>query len=194
MKKIALVGAVLAMAFVTASASAANSLVAGTVGLGVSVNPSSPLISGKYFFAKDIAILGGFGFKSADTKTTDVQRTVATTDTSSTPTQVLLGGVRKYFKTDDFAPFIGGVVQYTTIGGVTQRSTTTVTNPAVLSITKDWLLAAEAGAEYFIGKQFSVEGKVQLGYVSKKVVSGDRVDTSEDLGTSTAGLGFNFYF
>ena len=61
MKKIALVG--VALALVAGSASAANSLVAGQLSLGVEVGAATtPLISGRYFIAKDLAIVGGLGF------------------------------------------------------------------------------------------------------------------------------------
>lgn len=172
MKKIALVGTTLVLALAAGSAMAANSLNAGTLGLNIPVITStpgvttvpSPLISGKYFVAKDLAVLGGFGFNSGGPSG------------NSTTTLSLLAGVRKYMKVDDFAPFVGGAFEYSSTSGT----------PSSNSMS----LAAEAGAEYFLAKQFSVEGKVGFGYLSLD----NGVTKSSYFGTSTANLSVNFYF
>lgn len=173
MKKIALAGATIALAMAASSAYAANSLNEGTIGLTVPVisgtavtnnNAANPLIAGKYMVGRDLAVLGGFGFVSGGPSG------------GSVTTFTLMGGVRKYMKVDDFAPFAGAFLQYES----------TSSNPGSSAMT----IAAEAGAEYFIAKQFSVEGKVNFGYVSKDI-SGAK---STYFGTSTATAGLNFYF
>lgn len=173
MKKIALVGTTLALALAAGSAMAANSLNAGTMGLSVPIvsanaitnnNVSNPLISGKYFVSKDVAVLAGFGFVSGGPSG------------NSTTTFSLLGGVRKYIKADDFAPFVGGFMTYET----------TSSNPSSSGMS----LAIEAGAEYFLAKQFSVEGKVNFGYQSVDQAGAK----ASYFGSSTATAGLNFYF
>jgi len=179
MKKIALVGATLTLAMVAGSAMAANSLNAGSMGLNVPVittgsvtnfNVTDPIITGRYFLAKDLAVLGGLGFVSGGPSG------------NSTTTFALLGGVRKYLRTDDFAPFVGGFLKYETTSSSPSANATTI--------------AAEAGAEYFMAKQFSVEGKVTLGYRSQQDNTGvnNASVTSTYFGTTTANLGLNFYF
>jgi len=172
MKRIALVGTALALVLAAGSASAANSMNTGTFGLNVPVISStpgvtvvpSPLISGKYFVAKELAVLGGLGFNSGGPSG------------NTTTTLALLAGVRKYMNTNDFAPFVGGVFEYSSTSG------TPSTNGMALS--------AEAGAEYFLAKQFSIEGKVGFGYLSVD----DGATKSSYFGTSTANLSMNFYF
>jgi hypothetical protein len=48
------------------------------------------------------------------------------------------------------------------------------------------------GAEYFIGKQFSLEGSVGLGFGQSR----DRLTDADDtyFGTRTVGVRANFYF
>ena len=174
MKKIALVVATSALVMIAGSSYAANSLNAGTFGLGVSMvqqnvtangqTVNNPLIQGKYSITRDIAVLGGFGFLSGGPSG------------NSTTTFSLLGGVRKYLKVDDFAPFVGGVLEYSSTSSAPSSSST--------------LVAAEGGAEYFLAKQFSVEGKVRIGYLSTD--SGTIKSTY--FGTTTVGAGLNFYF
>jgi hypothetical protein len=173
MKKIALAGATLALVIVSGSVFAANSLNAGTIGLNIPVitststtntNIHNPLISGRYFIARDMAVLGGFGFNSGGPSG------------NSTTTFALMGGVRKYLKVDDFAPFAGAFLAYES----------TSSNPSATSMT----IAAEGGAEYFLAKQFSVEGKVNFGYQSSESAG----TKSTYFGTATANLGLNFYF
>lgn len=173
MKKIALAGATIALAMAASSAYAANSLNAGTIGLHIPVitststtntNINSPIISGSYFIARDLAVLGGFGFSSGGPSG------------NSTTTFALMGGARKYMKVDDFAPFVGAFVKYES----------TSSSPTATAMT----IAAEGGAEYFLAKQFSVEGKVIFGYQSVESAG----TKSTYFGTTTANLGLNFYF
>lgn len=171
MKKIAIVGATLALAVAAGSASAANSMSSGTLGLSVPVYsapatgvPVNPLISGKYFVGKDMAILGGFGFLSGGPSG------------STTTTFSVLAGMRKYMNTNDFAPFVGGVFEYSSTSGTPSSNAMS--------------LAVEGGAEYFLAKQFSIEGKVGFGYIS--VDNGGT--KSSYFGTNTANLSVNYYF
>ncbi len=171
MKKIVLTSATLALIMVAGSAAAANSMYAGSFGLNVEVAgtglaavPPTPLISGKYFVSRDMAILGGAGFMTGGPSG------------SSTTTLAIAAGVRKYLKTEDYAPFIGAEFKYSTTSGTPSSN--------------GMSLAAEAGAEYFLSKQFSVEGKAQFGYLS--VDNG--TTKSSYFGTTTAGLAVNFYF
>ena len=149
------------------SASAVNSLKQGTVGLNVNVNDDF-LLSGKYFIMKDVAVLAGLGIgiKGGDAKGTDIG---------------LGAGARKYLKTDDFAPFVGGFLLY---------SSTRDSNQKTLS------LMGEFGAEYFLHKEFSIEGSAGFGYQETKtsppVSNPSQKETT--IGTHRFGLSLNFYF
>lgn len=165
MKKFVLVtlAAALFLGIGIQNASAANSLHQGAFGLNVEVN-STPMISGKYMLANDLAILAGLGLSvhgvGGDDKGTDI----------------LIGvGAHKYLKVADFAPFIGGRIGF----GSTNDSNT-----------KSFILQGEAGAEAFLLKQLSLEGTVAFGYTYSKT-NGNK---SGMLGTSTAGVSLNYYF
>jgi hypothetical protein len=187
MKKLAAVVLILALVAVLwpGNASAANSLKAGTLGLNVDVNNNffgvngetnnNFVLTGKYFIEPDLAALVGFGLgiKGADAKGTDVG---------------LSAGIRKYLKVDDFAPFVDGIVFYST----------TQDGDAV-----DFSLMGEFGAEYFLHKQFSIEGKAGLGFTSQErtttttIAGGFQRTTTErrnTFGTERLGISFNFYF
>jgi len=148
------------------SASAANGLKQGQVGMSVDVN-NDFILSGRYFVMNDLAIIGqfGFGVKGEDGEGTDFG---------------IGGGVRKYLKIDDLAPFVGGTIFYrTTEDG-------DVNNLAVLG---------EFGAEYFLHKQFSVEGSVGFGYLRDETTSAAGTKTTvTTVGTQRFGLSLNFYF
>lgn len=154
------------------SASSAHSLSAGNFGLNVTVAeqdpqgnvPVNPLISGRYFISKDMAILGGFGFLSGGPSS------------NTTTTLKLMAGARSYLKAESFAPFIGGRFAYTSTSGTPSSNA--------------WTINVEGGAEYFLAKQFSVEGQAEFGYLSTE--SGGAKATY--FGTSTARLSVNFYF
>jgi hypothetical protein len=167
MKKIVLASATLVLAMAAGSVSAANSLNSGTFGITVDTTDNF-MINGKYFVAKDMAVLGGLGIRIAggDAKGTDIG---------------LMAGVRKYMKNEDLAPFVGGRFEYIS------------TND---SNTKNLNLIAEAGAEYFVGKQFSLEGRVGFGYTSqddKNPISGVTTKATY-IGTGRVGISANFYF
>jgi len=167
MKKIAIAGAALALAMATGSSFAANNLSKGTFGLNVNTQDNF-IINGKYFIENDMAVLGGLGLRinGSDAKGTDIG---------------LLIGARKYLKSDDFAPFVGGRFTY---------SSTSDSSLIGMGIT------AEAGAEYFLAKQFSLEGRVGFGYSSsdQKATVTNAAYKSTYIGTTSVGISANFYF
>jgi len=175
MKKIASVVATLALALAASGAHAANSLSKGTWGLnvdvgGFNINPTtgiSPdagfIVNGKYFIQSDMAILGGFGFGARGG------------DTAKGTDMGLIVGARKYLRVADFAPFLGGRLTYSKLND----STTKITQ-----------IMGEGGAEYFLAKQFSFEGRAGFGYESIE----DAGVKNTRFGTTTLGIGFNFYF
>ena len=168
MKKFMLAGAITVLSMSAGSVLAENSLHLGAMGLNLSTQDSF-LINGKYFIEKDTAILGGFGLgiKGGDDKGTDIG---------------FLVGMRKYLKTSDFAPFIGGRFQYATTD---DSNITTV------------VISGEAGAEYFVAKQFSIEGRVDFGYRSTEFDNPSPfIPTIKEtnIGTNSATLSANFYF
>jgi hypothetical protein len=184
MNRITLAVATLALAMTAGNASAANSLNAGTMGLNVSFinstaiggidTPSIFMINGRYFTSKDMAIEAGIGISVNDSGQPN----------SSTHTDIgFLAGVRKYIKTEDFAPFVGGRIQYLS----TQQNNNDVT---------DWYLGVEAGAEYFLAKQFSLEGAVGFGYASSEyqTTPGGPTYKATTFGTRSYNVGANFYF
>jgi hypothetical protein len=153
------------------SASAANSLKQGTIGFGVDVNQDM-MITGKYFVKNDMAVLAGFGLG------------INGNDGDGTNLGVMVG-IRKYLKMDDFAPFVGGLIQYEDINAGVKN---------VKLETKTTFLGAQFGAEYFLHKQFSVEGSIAAGYQSVDQDQGGGSTTVSTLGTQRAGISFNFYF
>lgn len=167
MKKIALAVSALALALVAGSSFAANNLSKGTFGLNVNTQDNF-VINGKYFIENDMAILAGAGLRiqgGDNNKGTDIG---------------FLAGIRKYLKSDDLAPFLGGRFNYSS-----------TTDSTVINLG----FSAEAGAEYFFAKQFSLEGRVNLGYSSteNKPVGGVTTKTNY-IGTTAVGLSANFYF
>jgi len=196
MKKIMIIAvAVLMLASLTGSALAANSLASGSkaisIGFGDSVlnhvasptdqNQNTPPvdISGRFFVAKDMAITAGFGFQmnSGDVEGTYIGFNV---------------GIRKYLKTDDFAPFVGGQFSY-----MTYDAKLDVPGAGKYADFSAFELAAMVGAEYFLGKQFSIEGSigVAIGQMETDFINGARqnADTTY-LGTKNLGVKANFYF
>jgi len=169
MKNILIVVVVMAMVMGigVGSASAANSLQQGTIGFNINAvnNNDNFVITGKYFVLKDLAVLAGFGFgaKGGDASGTDFG---------------IGAGLRKYLKTDDFAPFVGGSLFYSTTKDGNQ---------------KDFSIIAEFGAEYFLHKQFSVEGSIGFGYTSSDTTDGTNYKETT-IGTQKAAISFNFYF
>jgi len=167
MKKLALAGAALALTIAAGSSLAANNLSKGTFGLNINTTDNF-IINGKYFMENDMAILAGAGLRiqgGDNNRGTDIG---------------LLAGIRKYMKSDDLAPFWGGRFVYSS-----------TTDSTVINLG----FSAEAGAEYFLAKQFSLEGRVNLGYSSteNKPVGGVTTKTNY-IGTTAVGISANFYF
>jgi hypothetical protein len=150
-------------------ASAANGLKQGQFGMSVDVN-NDFILSGRYFLMNDLAVIGqfGFGINGDDGDGTDIG---------------IGAGIRKYITKDDLAPFVGGTIFYrNTEEGLNQVDQ------------KDLSILAEFGAEYFLHKQFSVEGSVGLGYLSRETKFAGTTTTVTTFGTQRLGLSLNFYF
>jgi hypothetical protein len=188
MNRISLAGATLVLAIAAGNASAANSLATGAMGLNVgftnatalsgSSTPAAFMINGRYFIAKDTAVMAGVGLSindsgvSPNSKSTDVG---------------FMAGIRKYLKTEDLAPFVGARFQYLS----TQQGVGGGANDVT-----DFALEAEAGAEYFFAKQFSLEGSVGFGYSSSESQpsGGGATTKATSLGTTSYNVAANFYF
>lgn len=160
---------------------AANSLRAGTlgfnVGFGDSVlgNNGVMTISGKYFITNDLAIVGGVGsqYSSGDL------------DKDFTSVSA---GARKYFNTDDFAPFIEGKFTY-----AHEKNTLPGNNFDQTALDLSFIF----GGEYFLHKQFSIEAGVGLGFGTAEIKPATGAGASQDytyFGTRTVGVSANFYF
>ncbi len=148
------------------AAAATTSLKQGTAGISVDVN-NDFVLEGRYFVMDDMAVLGqfGFGIKGDDGKGTDIGLGV---------------GIRKYLRMEDLAPFVGGTIFYSS----TQDGDV-----------KDFALLGIFGAEYFLYKQFSVEGSVGFGYSSEDTKNAAGTTTTiTNFGTQRFGLALNFYF
>jgi Outer membrane protein beta-barrel domain len=185
MNKISLAVVALVLAMATGNASAANSLNTGSMGLNVGFasfssisggggTPADFMINGRYFIGKDMAVMAGIGLSINDSGTA----------TNSKNTDVgFMAGIRKYIKTDDFAPFVGGRFQYLS------------TRQAGIDYT-DFSFGVEAGAEYFLAKQFSVEGSVGFGYASseQQAAAGGPTTKATAFGSKSYNVGANFYF
>lgn len=124
--------------------------------------------------AKDTAVLAGIGLSINDSgsgtnpKNTDVG---------------FMAGIRKYLKPDDLAPFVGARFQYLS----TRQGGNDIT---------DFYMGVEGGAEYFLAKQFSLEGSVGLGYSSSEsqAAAGGPTTKATALGSRSYNVGANFYF
>lgn len=180
MKNITLAGATLLLAVSAGSVFAAPS--AGSFGINVdftkattpSGTPSDFLVKGRYLITNDMAVLAGVGLQLNDNGAT----------TNNTYNNIgLMGGFRKYLRTEDLSPFVGAKLQYLS------------TQQAGFDLT-DMSLLAEAGAEYFLGKKFSLEGSVGAGYASQKSkpVGGAVSTTATGIGTVTFNVSANFYY
>ena len=196
MKKIALVGTTLALAMAAGSASAAtaaaaaNGPTAGSFGINVgfiqatavgnTTTPADFMINGKYFITKDMAVLAGVGLVMVDNG--------APSNSKSTNIG-FQGGFRKYLKTDDLAPFVGGRLQYLGTRGACPSGV------GACDVT-DFALMAEAGAEYYFRKQFSLEASVGAGYASAefKPVAGGASTKATAFGTTMFNVSANFYY
>jgi len=185
MKQIGLATFCLLMALTIGNARAETATLPaqGSKGLNIALSrdtlanqPVDFMINGKIFIEKDLALMAGFGLNFIDT---------GAAGNSNYSSIGFKGGVRKYLKNEQLATFIGGNFQY-----VSTRDAT-----GTIDIT-GFRLVAEAGAEYFLSRQFSLEGSVSFGYLSAdlKPVAGGGTSTMSGFGTSSAVLSANFYF
>ena len=185
MSKILLAVAASVLAMAAGNASAANSMNTGTLGLNVGFTnptavggsgntPSAFMVNGKYFIGKDMAVLAGLGLSINDSGGAANAKSTAIG---------FMAGIRKYLKTEDFAPFMGARFQYLS----TRQAANDVT---------DFSFGVEGGAEYFLAKQFSVEGSVGFGYSSTEYspVAGGPSTKATALGSKTYNIAANFYF
>ena len=182
MNKISLAVAASVLALAAGNASAANSLNTGTMGLNVGFSdatslgnigtPASFMINGRYFTGKDVAVMAGIGLSINDSG--------AANNAKNTDVGFMVG-IRKYMKTEDFAPFVGGRFQYMS----TRQGGNDLT---------DLYFGIEAGAEYFLAKQFSLEGSVGFGYASSEIQNAGGTTKATALGSRSYNVGANFYF
>jgi len=188
MKKTVILAVLMLMAL-SGSASAANSLASGskaiTIGFGDSVlnsvakptdqnqNNSIVDIGGKLFVSKDMAVTAGIGFQM---NSGDLEGTYLAFN----------AGLRKYLKTDDFAPFVAGQFSYITYDAKLDPGAVKIADFSAFEV------AALFGAEYFFGKQFSIEGSVGAG-IGKAKDDVVHKDTTY-IGTKNLGVKANFYF
>ena len=183
--------AIVLVAMLSGSAFAANSLSQGSKGISVGMGDSvfshtiivdrpggeiiqNPVvdISGRIMLSGGMALYGGFGLQlnSGDVDGTYLGFTV---------------GVRKYLSTNDFAPFVGGQVTYA------QADADDAAGAAIFDMSV-FDLAATFGAEYFLSKNFSLEGAIGIGLGKWEDNVGNTDGTY--LGTRTVGVHANFYF
>ena len=164
------------MSLLTAAAAMAdNSLQAGAKALSFGVSNSDILLSGRYFLQPDLAVLVGAGFSHASNNDT-------------TSDYGLTAGVRKYIKTTDLAPFVGGVMSY-------RRNDIIVPNGrggTDVESEKTFSIEGVGGLEYFVAKQVSVEAQVGIGLSSIHNVDGTGDDQTQ-FGTFSSGVTVNFY-
>lgn len=170
MKKVVFAALVLAMGMGIGTGNAfadGNGLAAGSKSLGVTTGTDT-MITGKLGLAKDMALLAGLGLstKSGDVKGTMLQ---------------LAGGIRKYLKVADFAPFAEGGFQIKSDTGGTTETT-------------GFGIFANVGAEYFFNKQFSVEGSAGVSLSSNSSKTAGTTTSYTELSTQRGVVGFNFYF
>jgi hypothetical protein len=179
MKKLLIVlivaGMVLALGNRSAfAAGTGTSLKAGAFGFNVGFGDSSLgstgviMISGKYFLENDVALIAGVGFQASG-------------GDQDANFFGFSAGVRKYLKIDEFAPFVEGRFSYMT-------ETIDINN-----IDRDIFdVSALFGAEYFLNRQFSIEGSVGLGFGSVN----DNISNNDYtyFGSRTVGVSANFYF
>ncbi len=181
MKKLGLAMAILMAAGV---ASADNSNQSGNFALGVTTGTSDflssglnvhNLIMGKYRLPANFALTGGVAYVNDSNGGGKINRYQL--------------GVRKYFGSEDFTPFVGGFGAYTK-------------NDFINTTAKS--LGIEFGAEYFIAKRVSIEGSAGIAYskidssygmvsiaVFPYVTTGSSYKETD---TFSSGLGINFYF
>jgi hypothetical protein len=140
----------------------------GTYGLTLSTaTATNPMISGKYFVQKNLAVLGGFGLVNSNSG-------------GGTTDMYLMAGVRRYLtqyvRASDLIPFVGARYSHSSVSSAG---------------TNEFTLAAECGMEYYLSKRLSLEGLVSGSYDSKTPSGGSAITT---LSTTVYSIGANFYF
>ena len=185
MKKVILIA--MAVAVITgagmgsafAASAGSNSLNSGTMGFNVGMGNSIlgdlgvVTVSGKYFILDDLALVAGIGVQDSSGDFDERFFSIS-------------AGVRHYFNMNDFSPFVEGRFSY-------EDENTTVTGDRTDQNALDF--SAIFGAEYFLSKQFSVEGAVGFGFgtITVKTPGFPDRDTTY-FGTRTVGVSANFYF
>lgn len=184
MKKVIIIVAAVAvvMGLGIGSASAAsgsNSLKSGTLGFNVGFGDSVfgnigvVTVSGKYFLQDNLALVAGFGVQESSGDFDDKFFSLS-------------GGARYYLKTDDFSPFVEGKFSY-------EDENVNVNGSRLDQTALDF--SAVVGAEYFLHRQFSIEGAVGLGFGTITVKNPGLPDQDVTyFGTRTVGVSANFYF
>lgn len=175
MKKLIVIATAVAVmaGFGVGSASAATSLNKGSMGINLGFDTEREvineiLISGRYFIADEWALLAGAGIQGSSG---DLDADYFS----------LLAGMRKYFTTREFAPFVDATLRYKD-QKIDQLNVDT----------DQFDLTAGLGAEYFLSQKFSFEGSVGL-------VLGAAEDNTTGLdntffGTRSFGVSANLYF
>lgn len=144
-----------------------DSILGGNVAVtdGLGNQTETPLmVAGKFMIAKDAAVLLGFGLGiyGGDGEGTDL---------------AIKGGYRSYMSTADFAPFVGASFAMKSYND---------------GDTTETFVLGEFGAEYFLSRQFSVEGSAYAGYGA---ISQDIPDTTASrIGTYGSSVSVNYYF
>ncbi|MBF8251509.1 MAG: hypothetical protein HW382_1137 [Deltaproteobacteria bacterium] len=174
MKKVVFAALVVAMGMGIGSGNAfaeGNKLGYGSKSLGITVHDEI-MIKYKLGLDKDLALLLGFGLRNSNENT----------PAGSKGTELQLeAGIRKYLKIADLAPFAeGGLQVISNSGGTTDRT--------------GFQIFAGAGAEYFLNKQFSIEGSAGVGLSLDSYKTAGTTTSSTTLSTQRLGMGLNFYF
>ncbi len=157
---------------ISATAAAENSFRSGAKAINLTVKSTADAIllsdafdtrlKGKFFTSSNMAIMFGVGLNinGGDANGTDIS---------------LMGGARSYKSRGDYATFFGGLISYTDVEAAN---------------TTELAILGEFGGEYFLGRQFSVEGSLRAGYVSTDVGPFNYTN----LGTFGGQVSLNYYF
>lgn len=164
--------AIIAGLLISGQTLAENSLRTGAKAINLTVNTTGDSVlfsealdtrlKGKYFTSNDMAILFGVGLNlyGSDADATDLS---------------LMGGVRSYMSRGDFATFYGGSFTFADLESIGVEET---------------VIMGEFGGEYFLGRQFSVEGSLRAGYAKTDVGA----FSQSNIGTFGGQVSLNYYF
>jgi hypothetical protein len=151
------------------AARAENSLRANEFGVSGEIADSTIVLSGRYLLQNTLAVLARVGFQHVSVDNGD--------DHSGTDYR-LGAGLRKYVTEADLAPMVGvdvDIVQE--YDGLSDEDA------------DGFELAGYIGAEYFLHRRVSVEGRVGLAIATR-----DNGADVMSLGTFTSGVGVTAYF